>query len=299
MQRNMVHKIAGTLLAAAVLLTFSGCAQPPDGADGDLFNQWPAMAAPAGWAPAAGMCAESFFHTMVLTAYRPIACDGSHSYETVSVGEFTGSAATLPSPPITRSPELLAAWSDCDKKTTEFLGDDWRNGHLWIGISLPSPGAWDGGARWYMCQIGALNGYNRDHISLTHSLKGELTKESSLRPGCSVLKSDAEWSDQVPCTSPHNREFAGTFVTPLSWDELQDYEHTGSRMHAMCRSLIARFVGVPDDGNMKYRTGTSIQYPVKDNWDAGDHSVRCSIYMGNKKLTRSLKGAGPSGLPIR
>jgi hypothetical protein len=62
--------------------------------------------------------------------------------------------------------------------------------------------------------------------------------------------------------------------------------------------MIAAYVGVPDNGDMKYRTGTYYWYPGEEDWENGDRSIRCHLWLSGKTLKRSLKGTGTGGLPI-
>jgi hypothetical protein len=49
---------------------------------------------------------------------------------------------------------------------------------------------------------------------------------------------------------------------------------------------------------MKYRTGTTFRPPSAEGWQRGDRGVRCFLWSSDKDLTRSLKQAGRSALPI-
>jgi hypothetical protein len=298
MRRRCGRVFAGLALAAVTLSAVSGCAGLPAGTDGDLVNQWPAIPAAAGWAPVVGDCHSVFELTSTRNNYKPVDCVKSHSQESIFIGEFTGEAAARTSPPLPGSPEMVAAWGQCEAKATEFVGAPWRHGKLAVKVSIPSSGAWGGGARWYICQLGALLRINDAATNISRSLKGELAGDSLLKNGCYKKQANEETDDAVPCTSPHEYEFAGTFDPGLTWDQLQNSDATIKGVHAKCRSVIAAYVGVPDDGNMKYRTGTSLQYPGQTDWESGDHHVRCYIWP-DKVLTRSLKGTGTGGLPIR
>jgi hypothetical protein len=274
----------------------SACATLPTGADGDLANQWPAIAAPAGWSPVDGACQEDYASVSTRLNYRKVECSTSHSVETVFVGEFTGAAGQRSSPPPSGTPELAAAWGQCDVKATEFVGAPWRHGKLRVAVSTPSAGAWSGGARWFICQVGALAWTNREPLKLDRSLKGELAAESVLKNGCH-LKPAIGLGEEVPCTTGHDFEFAGTVDPSLTWAQLQDQEGIKAGIQKKCLSVIAAYVGVPDDRYMRNRTGLLYTWPAEAAWEAGDHHVRCYLWPG-KQLTRSLKGTGAKGLPI-
>jgi hypothetical protein len=299
MRPGIKRGIAGMLLAAVALLTASACANPP-GTDGNLANEWPEMAAPQGWTPKADTCHKEFAVTSYRRAYTPVSCTTEHRYETVHLGEFTGDAAKLPSPPTAPgSPELLAAYKDCDAKANAFVGGEWRSGRLWLGVSVPSSGSWEAGARWYRCEVSVKDDpYLPGPANVSKSLKGEFGGASELKYGCYDIPSDEkkEWVS-VACTASHNAEFVGTFPMPDDWAKLND-EAVATTIHTKCRSLIAGYVGVPDNSDMKYRTGTYYRYPNEVDWVGGDRVIRCHLWLDGKKLTRSLKGTGSKGLPL-
>jgi len=283
----MRKQISRVLLAAAILLAASGCARV------DLTNQWPALAEPTGWEPKGGVCTSSYAETSYRDAYQPFDCAGSHMYETVHIGQFTGDAAALGRPPDRSSTAVKAAWSECDAKTTEFLGAEWRTGWIWISVSLPSMPTWESGARWFRCEVATTEVRSTKVVARKTSLKGEFAGESMLKLGCYDLAPNDSVTAKA-CTEAHNTEFAGVYASNDPWEMVSENQDS---VHQRCRSVIAAYAGVPDDGNMRYRTGTWYYVPDKDDWEAGDHSVRCHLYLG-KQVTRSLRGAGTKGLPI-
>ena len=283
----MTGKI-GAALALAAILALSGCAERVD-----LINEWPAMAEPTGWEPKAGACSSIFAETTTRAAYKTEDCSVSHLYETVHIGQFTGDAALAATPPASGSTAMRAAWAECDTKTTEFLGGEWRGGWVSIAVSVPSTGNWEGGARWFRCEVAQWNQDMTARESHSKSLKGEFAAASPLKFGC--IKRTSSYPIQYKaCTEAHDVEFVGVYTASESFDEANKNPDS---IHRRCRSLIAAYVGVPDDGNMKYRTGTWYWVMDRDQWDAGDHGIRCHLLL-NKDVTRSLKGGGTKALPI-
>lgn len=252
------------------------------------------MAEPTGWEPAAGACFAEFNVQAHRATYNPIDCAKDHRYETVLIGQFTGDAAKLDAPPRAGSPEMKAAWADCDAKTTSFLGGEWRNGKIWIGISIPSNGNWDGGARWYQCQVAAREDLWESAVNSSKSLKGEFASDSTLKYGCYQHDKDADEIAKA-CNEAHNAEYTGFIKVDYAWDDLKNHD---DEFFKKCWSNIAQYAGVPDDSNIKYRTGVSIKWPERADWEAGDTTIRCYMWLGSEKKTRSIKGAGNGGLPI-
>ena len=289
MRARIGRWVSAVLLTGATLVAMSGCA------GADLVSGWPAMAEPTGWEPKAGVCTGNFGETSYRAGYVPIDCAEAHTYETVHVGTFIGDAAALAKPPAQGSTALGGAWAECDAKTTEYLGAPWRDGKIWIAVSVPSAGSWEGGARWFRCEAAATDERFGLTTAWSGTLKGELAAESELRFGCYLVPKDSgkKW-DEVACTQQHNAEYVGTFISTTDYEDLPKDTAT---IHRKCLSLVASYVGVPDDGMMKYRAGTGYSVPSSGEWAAGDHGVRCHLYLGKMKTT-SLKGAGGKGLPV-
>lgn len=295
--------IAAIALGGATALALAGCGNPA-GVDGDLIDDWAAVSDPKPFVPPAEVChSGDYADVAYLSSFNPVDCAASHRLETVYVGAFTGAAATAPKPPAKGSPEIRAAYAECDAKAKEFVGADWRTARLWLGVVLPSPQAWSGGSRWFRCDITEVTNVedNGDTTSRTGSVKGALKAASPLSLGCYEVKlardSSIDTMPAVPCDKDHNSEFAGVYMAPegaypsksADWDKL----------HNECRKVIAKFAGVPSDGDLKYRTGVVSLPGNADEWASGNRGVRCYLWLSERKVNRSLKGAGTSGLPIQ
>jgi Septum formation len=291
--------VATAMLAAATLV-FAGCSTPA-GVDGKIGDDWATLAEPVSFTPDAGVCHPTgFSETAYRTAYRPVDCGQTHQTETAYVGSFSGAAAERTSPPRAGSPELRAAFAECDRQARAYLGNDWRNGRLWLGVTLPSVPAWEGGARWYRCEVSELDDVENygDTVSRTGSLKGALAKASALNLGCYnyVATADDGRFTAVACTKSHNAEFVGVHVAPNVPYPAKDSDW--DRFHAACRRLVAAYAKVPDDGNLKYRTGTVLVPNGDVEWKNGNRGIRCYAWLSDRKLTRTLRGIGTKGLPI-
>ncbi|MDQ7906959.1 septum formation family protein [Phytohabitans sp. ZYX-F-186] len=295
--------IAAIALGGATALLLSACSNPA-GVDGDLTDDWAAVPEPKPFVPPAEVChSGDFAEVAYLSSFNPVDCASPHRLETVYVGQFTGAAASASAPPAKGSPEIRTAFAECDAKTKEYLGADWRTARLWMGVVLPSPQAWAGGSRWFRCDVTEVtnaedSGYT---TSRSGSVKGALKSASPLSLGCFQVTLARDSSiDTMPataCTKDHNSEFAGVYSAPdgsypsksADWD----------KMHNECRKVIAKFAGVPNDGNLKYRTGVVSLPANDDDWTNGNRGVRCYLWLSERKVNRSLKGAGPNGLPIQ
>ncbi|HEU4423959.1 MAG TPA: septum formation family protein [Pilimelia sp.] len=287
-------------LSAALL---SACS-PPAGVDGEVTDDWATVSDPKAFTPSAGVCHETdYTETGPLASYDPVDCGAAHRTETLHVGTFTGTAASGASPPAAGSPPLRTAYAECDKQARDYLGSDFRYGRLWLGVVVPSSEGWRGGARWFRCEAVEKADHENfgETVNRTGSLKGALRSTSPLNLTCYQVKAKdsgiIESRTPAPCSSSHNSEFAGVFTASATSYPAKSADW--DRLHDSCRKVIAKYVGLPDDGDLKYRTGTVVVPGAQDDWVVGNRGVRCYLYLSDKTFTRSLKGAGTKGLPIR
>ena len=68
--------------------------------------------------------------------------------------------------------------------------------------------------------------------------------------------------------------------------------------HRACRTLIAKYAKVPDNGDLQYRAGSIYYHPYEREWRNGNRGVQCFLWVSDRNLTRSVKGAGAKGLPV-
>lgn len=171
--------------------------------------------------------------------------------------------------------------------------------NMFIGVSMPWPGNWTGGARWFRCELSAERAdiLRREAMPMEKGLKGELSGASPLRLGrIDIPKENVPWKP-VDCGVRHNGEYVGVYPLVGSFEEIQSQRDDPN--HTKCRSLIAAYAGVPDDRNIYYRTGTYLQPPHDNDFDAGDRLVRCYMWLGDEPRVGSIKGVGTKGFPTR
>lgn len=290
---------AALVCASMPLLTGTACTTvPPAGTDGDVTNDWPRIGAPTPFTPAAGTCHEEIDDTGSIAAYLPVDCRELHVSETIHVGKFSG--ATDARPVDGNSAAGRAAYRDCSTRASSFVGAPWRRGQLALTVVRPSESGWQGGARWYRCELSQAEVTSSRPISRESSLAKALAAGASLRLGCfspTVVRDQVDAMKPVPCAAEHRAEFVGVWQAPeMSYDELTaDEVHTPKG----CRSAIATFTAVPDDADVQYRSGWISYPPTEAEWAFGERGVRCFLWFDDRSVSRSLKGVGPSGLPIR
>ncbi|MEV4759898.1 septum formation family protein [Micromonospora sp. NPDC049559] len=292
--------LAAIVLAGVGTASVAGC-HGSSGRQDDVADGWsPAVARPtAPFVPAAGTCHLAVEDVGHASTYQPVDCAEVHLAETVDVLAFTGSDAALPAVPETDSPAGRAARTQCETKVNEFLGGDWHAGRLALTLVLPSGPAWAGGARWYRCDVSETDSLdNTKAVGRRGSLAGALRPGSPLAHTCfdpKMIKEELNYLEPVPCTSAHHAEFAGIYIAPdRSWEEFQ---RDGKGTHRACLGVIAGFAKVPDDGDLQYRAGSIYYPPSREEWLAGDRGVRCFLWVGDRTLKRSVRGAGAKGLP--
>lgn len=288
------------LVGAAVLL-LAACGTP-EAVDGDLLDDWPGFGQPQAFTPPAGIClAQNFTETVYLSAFNPVGCDVAHRVETVHVGAFVTMTATRPR---SGSDQLRVAFAECDVRARDYVGGDWRGARLWLGVAMPSPVAWSGGARWFRCDLIELTNVEHDGkaVTRTASLRGALSRDSPLKLGCYSARIDRDRTiDELvatDCGRAHNAEFVGAWLAPPSV-AYPDRDVDWLRFYGECRRLVGRYVGVPQDDQLRLRAGVVAVPGEPKRWREGDRGVRCYLWLSDRTVTRSLRGAGVAGLPVR
>jgi hypothetical protein len=283
--------------AVVVLLMVAGCASRPDRPG--------AAVAPAKAEPSAAplLCHPE---DLVASATKPtgtVDCAATHRTETVSTVTFGGTAAVAAHAPAEATAPALAAYADCDTKTAAFLGADWRTARLRMALVVPTAEAWSEGGRWYRCDVAELSGVGPGgaHVERAGSLRGALMPGSDLMLVCNRVEVDRKRNvAKVPvasCDKPHEGEFVGVWTAPDRPYPAKDADYVP--FYQGCREAIGKYVGVPIDGNLIRRAGVLPLLATPADWKSGDRGVRCYLWLGDRKLTASLKGAGEKGLPLR
>lgn len=271
----------------ALALALSACSPKPAAAPAASASP---SAAAEKWQPKVGGCHSSFAQLTKSEAYGEADCATPHTYETFYLGEFKDAEDV----PDTGSVAWREAWADCDTKASEYLGGPWRERLVLPGVSGPTVAAWKGGARWYSCEIHAMTPLLDGPNPVSASLKGAFNSLPELKNGCS----DYAGTSRTPkvCTEPHNMEFVAFFASDLSYKELNDQLNSdGDRpVYQQCYRLIDAFAG-----GKNLRTGSWVWLPKESEWNAGDHNLRCFLYLSKVTVSKSLRGVGAGGWPIK
>jgi hypothetical protein len=300
--RNWIRSVA-IAGAAGALLAACGGDDRPDGVDGDVTNDWGSFSEAVAFVPDAQVCHQELYQaTAPRSNYRPVACDQTHLVETVHVGTFTGEAAALDAPPAPDSGHHHRAYAACERQARDYLGAGFREGRLWLGVALPPANGWEGGARWYRCELMEVESVYGDAVERDSSLAGALAEDSSLQLGCyQVAVEEGAVSEMTPvgCDESHEAEFVGAWRA--SGNEYPDPADGDAEdtVYDGCREQVARYADLPVDGDLIYRTGTIADWMSEQDWAAGDRAFRCYLWLPDAELTRSLAGAGADALPVQ
>lgn len=288
-------------LATMATLALAGCGLH-QGVDGDLVDDWAPLAAPAVFQPESDTCHPVAVKQASLTAHQPVDCDEEHQAETVYVGTLVEVPADQRTPPRPGAAARQAAYRECLREAKSALGTDHQNTRVGLYLVLPSDAGWRGGARWFRCD---LVEYANIATSLVTermgSLRGALTDASSplaLRCFNAVLTNKRVSSlNPVACTQSHNVEFVGTYQAPSG--RYATVTRDEQKIHQACLEVVATYAKLPKDGNLRYRAGTIAFRPFQEEWEDGNRDMRCFLWTGDRKLTRSVEGGGTAVLPIQ
>lgn len=299
----MRRGVGGAVLGGLLAVVLAGCANPA-GVDGKLADDWKAQPEATPFLPTAGVCHLSLPDDRLVSrlVYNPLECDTQHQYETVFVGEFTGSEKDADAPPEPGSEGARKAFTECNTKVNEFLGGDWRSARLDLYVFYPAKTAWEGGSRWFRCDLVETVSLDDDRIKRRTGTLKDTAGSTDIALLCfkaELTNGGKSINAMLPshCNSPHGAEFAGIWTAPES--SYEDFEKNTQRAHDGCRGVVAKFAKVPNDGNIKFRTGTIIYFPDEEEWADGDRGVRCFLWISDQDLRRSMKDAGPGVLRVR
>jgi hypothetical protein len=285
--------------AAVVVLVLASAACGTDGGGGGGGS---ASAPPVEASPSPPRCHAQVAARTADALEGTVDCAASHQSETIHSGTFTGVAAAAAEAPPTGSRALVAVYGECDKQAAIALGADWRAARLRLDVVLPATAAWQGGQRWFRCDLVELTGVGPDGkvAARSGSLVGALTTDSPLLLRCALVKldkrSNVETVADSPCDVKHEGEFAGVWTAPGKVPyPVKDRDYVP--FYEGCLKTIAAYVKMPYEPGFAARTGYIPVLATKDAWTLGDRGVRCFLWIRFRPLTASTKGVGEKGFP--
>jgi hypothetical protein len=246
--------------------------------------------------PVAGACYLKY--TQVWYGdFTTVDCAGAgHQAETAFVGTFTGDDSTRSTPPRQDSPALPGLYDQCQQGATGYLGGDWHTASVWLGLVLPSDGAWKGGARWFRCDLLRYADIFQTTVVDHGVLRGDLSGARSTAYGCQNTTSDKDrhllTAQPAACDQPHTSEFAGTFTAPnVPWPA--DQAGREKMLDNGCQPVVATFLGYASVGQWRNQSvGWWSHDWDEDQWKLGDRTTQCFAYAYTRSgmFVGSVKG---------
>lgn len=284
----MPRRTPGIMLVA-VMAALAGCT-----------GQSPSSSGSGSFTPDAGVCHRIDVRESDQASYAPLSCKELHEAETVHVGAFVESDHKAR--PVNRTPAMRKTFDVCDAAATEYVGGEWRGARLLLRVVLPTERGWTSGERWYRCDLSEILGMEyTDPHPRQGSLKGVLGGRSDLAFGCFNVADlpNGEIGGMIElesCAVSHHAEYTGVWRAPDM--PYADVTIDGGPGYVGCRAVVADHVGVPDDDDLERRTEVALRWPPESEWLDGDRGIRCFLWVRDRDLTRSLRGAGTEGLPV-
>jgi Septum formation len=288
-------------IAAGVMLAASGCTAAPDG--GALVKDWALPPSPVAVVPVAGECHALVYAEEISPLDRsPIDCKSKHYSETVYVGQFTGAAAQLPSPPRLTANAAGAvaeaqrsAYGSCVKQAERYLNHPWYDPNLVLRVSLPTDDAWSAGLRWYSCEI-------FEHSWDVDDEASDLQREDSLKTrwmATVCVNQNAPGWPTIACSQKHPGEFVGGFEVPVTMTKAPKTQKETQPLYDQCYRLSAIYLNV-GLSKMRQLSGVSVWWiDDQEYWPSGRRSAMCFLWTGAKSstyVTGSAKGRKGKGL---
>jgi hypothetical protein len=286
----MTRGLGRVSIVVALIATLGGCAA--SAGDRDIVDDWGALPSAAPKIPPSGACYASSFTDagqIEAAASDPIPCTQSHAIETFHVGQFP---AELTAVPALGKPEYVSAFEECSTKSKEFLGNDWYSGRLYLEVAVPQTRQWEGGGRWFRCDlIEVQNLYTQGIVKRDSSLAGALRGDAGIAQRCGNMvgrTANNGWDDLTPvdCAQPHDAEYAGSFKAESATEPTKEQWNT---IYDGCWNVVAAYLGGSRD---KIQVGYLAWSTAQEDWQKGDHWVRCYAWGDDRKMVGSVKGIG-------
>lgn len=277
-------KLGRWLVAALVFLAVGGCGAPSG--DGDLTDDWAAMAEAKAMVPVVG-CHDASTVTSYQIRTQAIPCDQPHTVETIHVGQLPETGL-----PAAGTAEFWTVVDECEQITTSFLGGKWCDTRVDLDVVLPSTYQWGGGGRWFRCDLREIVETGDGPKRRTGSLRQAAQR---LRHGCvkmvgTRLSGSWEFLRPIDCAQPHEAEYAGSLRVP---SHTYPTEKTLNILYRRCYDIVALYIGGTRSG---MQLGYTAHFVREDSWNTGDRYVRCYAWYDKGLLTKSVVGLG-NGTP--
>ncbi|WP_433618336.1 septum formation family protein [Dactylosporangium sp. CA-139114] len=237
---------------------------------------------------------------------KEVGCGTAHKLEVVGTGRFPDGGQV----PGWGSDALRAAYVECGKAATAYLGADWHGGWVFVHIGRPATSDWISGARGYVCGLAEVDrtGPYEAARQRIGTVKGDLAPGGAgkLAQRCATLIGqapdaqgfyDGATATPADCAAVHDAEYAG-FVEH-SAGVYPAYESQQVFVRTRCDALVASLLGLTPQALGKRRDVRGM-FTYLDNemeWQAGERTSLCyaTVSQGHK-VRASVKGLGSGPL---
>jgi hypothetical protein len=292
------------MLGALGLAAMSGCGGLA-GLDGKLVDDWGPMGEPAIARPAAGDCfvaaGSGAAADLTTASLKEVSCGSEHTSETVYAADFVGAGGTVPA---AGSTAMRRAFTACDAGARTYLGDNWRAGRLRLLLLPASKKQWEGGARFYRCDVVETTGESGQPVNRSQSVKDGLRDPKPLGVRCvNDVGKDADSVDGinfVDCAAKHTAEFSGVFTVTPPGKAYPGQTNLQKTLLDGCEKLAARYLGLATTDIPKGLAWLTWGLSKAD-WQGGDQAVRCYVGVYDRShpigAGATIKGLGTRPIP--
>jgi hypothetical protein len=250
-------------LAAALSLVLVGCGQVQGSGKEDVEAAEP---------PQLGACRplEPDQISEPSNDSETVPCTSEHTAETFAVGTFPREVVAGADLGDRKLGKYI--FQTCSEKFERFLGGDesmvMRSMFTWVWFR-PTQEEWDGGARWYRCDVVGGTEQSETLRTLPKTAKGVLAG----RPNddwmtCAVGETVAG-SEKVPCSQPHNWRAVTTIKVGGEKDDYPGDRVVEARTRDYCSDSVGAWMNYPVDYEFGYT------YFREAEWTTGNRRSIC------------------------
>lgn len=303
MINRTVRRVATRLAVGFLLSLVAACGQRVS-----LTDEWPVLPEPTMRVPTAGTC----YHITAAVQADGVSynlmhsvpdCADEHKAETIYVGQFEGEDAARPTPPPDDGPAVRRAYQRCAGAANDFLGGEWHTARVWLRVFVPNTLAWQGGARWFCCDLFEVSGGYNIVKERAGSMRDGLRGSRPLAISCANDSGDSPDSvsslHYVACADRHTAEFVGIYVPSQADLAAGGEDAVEDRIFDGCWNLADKYLGVRP-GQEPEELGVFF-WDFEQDRARGDRTVRCflGVFDQRKPIAggATLKGLGSRPVP--
>lgn len=260
MQRPSLPLRAVALVLGAVLL--AGCGDEAPGPPDDRDSVAP---------PADGLCRVLTPEDVAQASddTEPVACTEPHTAQTFAVGELPDAFADAE-----RDDRRLGAFAyrTCSRAFMTFLDADestvMRTMLSWAWFR-PSEEAWDGGARWYRCDVVGGGEQSASYLELPEDAAGLLEGLPDDRWMACVAGDSVPGAPRVPCSEAHQWRAVTTIKVGGKEEKYPGDQVVEANTRTYCQSSVSAWLDYPVSYDFAYT------WFHEAEWEVGNRRSVC------------------------